>query len=110
MCKCEMAIANVYEAKTHLSRLLRRVRAGEEIIIADAGRPIARLVPIAPSQGPRILGGDEDLVTIADDFDAPLPDSVMESFYADAALRPVRLRAARSKRVKRGAAPKAKVR
>jgi prevent-host-death family protein len=80
-----MAIANVYEAKTHLSRLLRRVRAGEEIIIADAGRPVARLVPIAPPNGPRVLGGDEDLVSIADDFDAPLPDAVINAFYAGSA-------------------------
>jgi len=77
-------MANVYEAKTHLSRLLRRVRAGEEIIIADAGRPVARLVPITADRGPRVLGGDEDLVTIADDFDAPLPDEFTDAFYAGA--------------------------
>lgn len=87
-----MEIANVYEAKTHLSRLLRRVRAGEEIIIAEAGRPIARLVPIEPPRGPRVLGGDEELVRIADDFDAPLPEDVVDTFYAGAGVeqgRPV---------------------
>jgi prevent-host-death family protein len=96
-----MAIANVYEAKTHLSRLLRRVRAGEEIIIADAGRPVARLVPIALPKGPRVLGGDEDLVSIADDFDAPLPDAVIDAFYATSARdlqsdSPVRRKRARA--------------
>lgn len=76
-------VTNVYEAKTHLSRLLRRVRAGEEIIIAEAGRPVARLVPIAPPAGPRSLGGDEEQVWIADDFDAPLPDELVETFYGN---------------------------
>jgi prevent-host-death family protein len=80
-----MAVANIYEAKTHLSRLLRRVRAGEEIVIADAGRPVARLVPIAAASGPRVLGGDEDVVRIADDFDAPLPDEIVDTFYTPAA-------------------------
>ncbi|HJW68144.1 MAG TPA: type II toxin-antitoxin system Phd/YefM family antitoxin [Candidatus Binatia bacterium] len=65
---------NVYEAKTHLSRLLRRVQSGEEIVIAAAGRPIARLVPISPEAGPRVLGGDEGQVWDAPDFNAPLPD------------------------------------
>lgn len=76
-----MAAVNVYEAKTHLSKLLRRVRAGEEIVIADAGKPIARLVPFDAAVGPRVLGGDEDAVWIANDFDAPLPDDVVDSFY-----------------------------
>jgi prevent-host-death family protein len=76
-----MSSVNVYEAKTHLSRLLRRVRAGEEIVIADAGRPVARLVPLATPTGPRRLGGDEQNVWIADDFDAPLPDDVTDGFY-----------------------------
>lgn len=80
-----MAAVNVYEAKTHLSRLLRRVRAGEEIIIADNGEPVAKLVPFRAPGGTRELGGDEKLVTIADDFDAPLPDDVLAGFYGDVA-------------------------
>jgi prevent-host-death family protein len=76
-----MASVNVYEAKTHLSRLLRRVRGGEEIVIATAGRPVARLVPIAPDTGPRVLGGDEGVVWDAEDFNAPLPDAILEAFY-----------------------------
>jgi prevent-host-death family protein len=76
-----MAAVNVYDAKTHFSRLLRRVRAGEEIVIAAAGRPVARLVPIGPDIGPRVLGGDEDEVWIAEDFNAPLPDAIVSAFY-----------------------------
>jgi prevent-host-death family protein len=80
-----VATANIYEAKTHLSRLLRRARAGEEIIIADAGRPVARLVPLAAARGPRVLGGDEELVRIGEDFDAALPDAIVDAFYGAAA-------------------------
>jgi prevent-host-death family protein len=105
-----MAIANVYEAKTHLSRLLRRVRAGEEIIIADAGRPVARLVPIAAVKGPRVLGGDEDLVSIAADFDAPLPDAVIDAFYAGTGRDLVSKKPTRRKRAGRTAASKRRAR
>jgi prevent-host-death family protein len=76
-----MAAVNVYEAKTHFSRLLRRVRGGEEIVIAAAGRPVARLVPIGSDTGPRVLGGDEGEVWIAEDFNAPLPDAIVAAFY-----------------------------
>ncbi len=76
-----MTVVNVYEAKTHLSRLLRRVRAGEQIVIADAGTPIARLVPLAADSGPRVLGGDEGRVRLADDFDAALPSDVIADFW-----------------------------
>jgi prevent-host-death family protein len=72
-------IVNVHEAKTHLSRLLARVARGEEVIIAKAGRPVARLLPFAP-QGKRPLGLDAGRVWIADDFDAPLPDDILDDF------------------------------
>jgi prevent-host-death family protein len=66
---------NVHEAKTHLSRLLERVEAGEEITLARAGRPIAKLVPIARSAEPRPLGLWKGRgVVMHDDFDAPLPE------------------------------------
>ena len=68
---------NVHEAKTHLSRLLRRVERGEEIVIARAGRPVARLIPVGRPKEERILGLDRDTVVIADDFDAPLPDDLL---------------------------------
>ena len=70
---------NVHEAKTHLSKLLERVEAGEEIIIARAGRPVARLIAFAPP-GKRALGLDAGQGFIAADFDAPLPDDVIADF------------------------------
>ena len=67
-----MAQVNVHEAKTHLSRLLARVVAGEEIVIARAGKPIAKLVRV-DLRPQRILGQDQGLFEVPDDFDAPLP-------------------------------------
>lgn len=68
-------IVNIREAKTHLSRLLERVKAGEEIIIANAGKPHARLVPLA--QGERELGFLEG--TVPPTFHDPLPDEELEA-------------------------------
>jgi len=70
---------NVHEAKTHLSELLERAAAGEEIVIAKANKPIAKLVAIAPRSKKRIAGLNAGGITyIADDFDAPLPDEFWE--------------------------------
>lgn len=71
---------NVHEAKTHLSRLLQRVEAGEEIVIARAGRPIARIVPLEPPRKRR-FGIDRGRFAVPEDFDAPLPAEVLDSFY-----------------------------
>ena len=72
-------MVNVHEAKTHLSRLLERVANGEEITIAKAGHPVARLVPVR-AVAKRVLGGDAGRVLIGDDFDSPLPDEVLADF------------------------------
>ena len=73
---------NIHEAKTHLSRLLQKVAAGEEVTIARAGVPIARLVAVeAKPKKIRPLGMDQGRIWIADDFDAPLPDDLLKSFY-----------------------------
>lgn len=69
----------VHEAKTHLSRLLERVSAGEEITITRRGEEVARLVP-ARSVAVRRLGIDRGRYTVPDDFDAPLPDDVVDAF------------------------------
>ncbi|MBV8199235.1 MAG: type II toxin-antitoxin system Phd/YefM family antitoxin [Acidobacteria bacterium] len=74
-----MAEINIHEAKTHLSRLLRRVAAGEDIVIARAGKPVARLVPVPEPQRPRELGKDRGKIWIADDFDE-LPDDILADF------------------------------
>ncbi|MHB1192956.1 MAG: type II toxin-antitoxin system Phd/YefM family antitoxin [Longimicrobiales bacterium] len=75
-----MSTVNIHEAKTHFSKLLRRVAAGETVVIARAGVPVARLVPEPGPQEPRVLGAYRGAVTWADDFDAPLPDPLMEAF------------------------------
>jgi prevent-host-death family protein len=73
---------NIHEAKTHFSRLLQRVAAGEEVTIARAGVPVARLVPVPPEKKKiRPLGFDRGRVWVADDFDAPLPDDLLKAFY-----------------------------
>jgi prevent-host-death family protein len=65
---------NVHEAKTRLSELLQRVMNGEEIIIAKAGKPVARLLPFQPAPQPRQPGNDAGQVVVAPDFDEPLPE------------------------------------
>jgi prevent-host-death family protein len=66
----------VHEAKTHLSKLLRRVAAGEEIVIARGGIPIAKLVPVSTTAN-RQLGRDVGLYEVPGDFDDPLPEDVL---------------------------------
>ena len=68
------------ELQTDLTELLKQVLSGEEIIISQAGTPIARIVPIDEKSLPRIPGLDCGKVTIAADFDAPLPDDVLNDF------------------------------
>jgi prevent-host-death family protein len=69
-----MAIYNIHEAKTHFSKLLRRVMSGEEIVIARAGKPIARIVPIESGGSSRVPGNDAGKVILHEDFDDPLPE------------------------------------
>jgi prevent-host-death family protein len=71
---------NTHEAKTQFSRLLRRVAAGEEITIANRGVPVARLVPVCSGKPKRQLGFYGDTIKIADDFNAPLPDEILDAF------------------------------
>jgi prevent-host-death family protein len=73
-------VFNLYDAKTHLSDLVERAARGEEIVIAKAGKPLAKLVPLAGRREPRKPGGWEGKVRIADDFDAPLPEDVLADF------------------------------
>jgi prevent-host-death family protein len=70
---------NMHEAKTHLSRLVERVEAGEEVVIARAGRPVARLVPFARRTEPRTPGAWRGLVRMAPDFDVA-DDRLIEAF------------------------------
>jgi prevent-host-death family protein len=72
---------NIHEAKTHLSRLLERVAMGEEVVIAKAGTPIAKLVPISTKPKKRILGSAKGEFVVPDDFNDPLPKEIEDLFY-----------------------------
>ena len=72
---------NVHEARTHLSKLLARVSLGEEIIIAEAGKPVARLSPIEAKPARRAPGSAKGKIWMASDFDTPLPDEILNEFY-----------------------------
>lgn len=71
----------MHEAKTHLSRLLQRVAAGDEIVITRSGQPVAKLVRV-DRRAARVLGRDEGRFEVPEDFDAPLPDAELEAFEA----------------------------
>lgn len=75
---------NLYEAKTRLSQLVEDAAAGEEIVIAKAGKPRARLVALPPAKRVRRPGGSKGRIWIASDFDAPLPSDVLASFLGPA--------------------------
>ena len=77
-----MTQVNVHEAKTHLSRLLDQAAAGEEIVIARAGKPVAVLSAWKPTQQPRRLGLYEGQITVADDFDE-LPEDLRRAFEGE---------------------------
>jgi prevent-host-death family protein len=74
---------NIYEAKTHLSALVEKAAQGKEFVIAKAGKPMAKLVPLEPKLlaprefGQKLLG----ITYISPDFDAPLPEDLVEDFY-----------------------------
>lgn len=74
-----METINIHEAKTNLSRIIEQVAAGAEVIIAKAGKPMARLSPLGAA-APIRFGVLKGRVSIADDFDAPLPDAVLAAF------------------------------
>jgi prevent-host-death family protein len=77
-----MTQVNIHEAKTHLSRLLVRVLAGEEIVISKAGKPMARLVPYQKPARKRVLGRGAGQMAVAEDFDAPLPKEILTEIYS----------------------------
>jgi prevent-host-death family protein len=78
-----MRMVNIHSAKTHLSRLVNEVAAGEEIVIAKAGKPVARLVPFEPRREPRQPDLLKGKIWIADDFDDPLPEEIMAAFRGE---------------------------
>ena len=72
---------NIHEAKTHLSKLLRHVAAGEQIVISRAGKPVARIVPVGTPPRRR-FGMDRGVFAVPEDFDSPLPDDVLDGFHS----------------------------
>ncbi len=75
-----MITVNIHEAKTHLSRLLVRVGAGEEVVIARAGKPVARLAPYQDPAQKRVFGKDAGVLTVPEDFDQPLAKEILDGF------------------------------
>jgi prevent-host-death family protein len=72
---------NIHEAKTHLSRLLERVALGEEVIIAKAGTPVAKLVPVKAANGKFKFGSAKGKIVVSDDFNDPLPKEIEDLFW-----------------------------
>jgi prevent-host-death family protein len=80
-------IVNIHEAKTHLSSLIAEVEAGEEITIARAGKPVAKLVPVKrrPGRAARrnLAGALKGKIWIGSDFDDPLPEDILAAFRGE---------------------------
>ncbi|MCJ8278579.1 MAG: type II toxin-antitoxin system prevent-host-death family antitoxin [Rivularia sp. ALOHA_DT_140] len=78
-----MRITNIHEAKTNLSKLIEAVLAGEDVIIAKAGKPAIRMIPYRENKKPRTPGGWEGKVTMSDDFDDELPPEILAGFTGE---------------------------
>ena len=74
-------IINIHEAKTHLSRIIDEVAAGSEVIIAKAGKPVAKLVRLDDQAKRRVLGSAKGEFTVPDDFNDPLPKEIEDLFW-----------------------------
>lgn len=75
-----MKTVNIHAAKTHLSSLVEEAAAGEEIILAKAGKPVARLMPLEKPDFRKSFGMLKGKIRISDDFDAPLPPEILKGF------------------------------
>jgi len=78
-----MKISNIHEAKSQLSKLIESALAGEEIVIAKAGKPLVKLIPYQENKQPRAPGGWEGKVIINDDFDDDLPPDILAGFMGE---------------------------
>ena len=78
-----MKISNIHEAKSQLSKLIESALAGEEIIIAKAGKPLVKLIPYQKDKSPRTPGGWEGKVVMSDDFDDELPSDILAGFMGE---------------------------
>ncbi len=75
-----MTSVNMHEAKTHLSQLVAKVEAGEEVVISRAGKPVAKLTPLQPAKRPK-FGFAKGTIKIVGDINDPLPDEWLDQFY-----------------------------
>ena len=75
-----MQTFKIHQAKAQLSKLVERARAGEEIVLVQAGEPVARIVPYVQTQSPRKPGALKGKIRIGKDFFAPLPDEILAAF------------------------------
>lgn len=75
-----MTTVNIHDAKTQFSKLIARVQQGEEVVIAKAGKPVARLVPAADAPKPRKPGSAKGQLRVHADFDVPLPEELLTAF------------------------------
>jgi len=78
-----MKTINIHAAKTHLSSLVEEAASGEEIVIAKAGKPIARLMPLEKPDFRKTFGMLKGKIRVSDDFDAPLPPEILKAFGAE---------------------------
>lgn len=78
-----MEITNIHKAKTHLSRLVDEAAQGKEIILAKAGKPMAKLVPYREAAKVRKAGRLKKTLWVAEDFDAALPSEILQDFYGE---------------------------
>ena len=81
---------NIFEAKTQLSKLVEKAESGEDVIIARAGKPVARLTRLDPEKPKIRFGGLKRKIWVADDFDAPLPPEVLAEFEGGEVFPPER--------------------
>ncbi|MEM6614511.1 MAG: type II toxin-antitoxin system prevent-host-death family antitoxin [Cyanobacteria bacterium P01_C01_bin.72] len=78
-----MKIFNIHEAKSQLTKLIESALAGEEIVIAKAGKPLVKLIPYQEDKQPRTPGGWEGKVVMSDDFDDELPADILAGFMGE---------------------------
>ena len=76
-------LVNIHDAKTHFSKLVNQALSGDDVIISRAGKPLVRLVPYTAEAELRRGGQFRGIITMADDFDEPLPDDILKLFYGD---------------------------
>lgn len=76
-------LVNIHDAKTHFSKIINQVLNGEEIIVARGGKPLVRLVPYEEETTERKGGQFKGLLTMSEDFDAPLPEDLLKLFYGE---------------------------